>query len=204
MAEQISNHCWATPKCGITTAEIHFRDIKKEIKFEFVIVRNPYRRAVGFYLSKVINYGFKFGTKGVIPHLPGKIDLDCTFEQMVSTLKLPGDRHVNLQRALVGDRKLHFVRLENWTEDMKLVCERLDIDHSKYGYVWENRSTVTDTITEYVGNKPASWFRERGTPYEAPSDYNLFYNDNTKKLIRTLYKEDFEWLADVYDDLEII
>ena len=88
---------------------------------------------------------------------------------------------------------IHFVRCEHWIEDIALVCEKLNIDKNKYENVWENRSTVTNTITEYVGNKPASWLRENG----CPSDYNLFYNDNTKKLVYDLYKPDFDWLAKV-------
>ena len=195
MAERISKHCWATAKCGIITAITHF-EFDKEIDFEFVIVRNPYRRIASFYISKVIEHGTMHGRENVIPHIKSG-NLNCTFEEMVPLIKLSPDRHLELQKF---DRdNIYFVRCENWIEDIAFVCKKLDIDQSHYENVWENRSSVTEAITEYVGNKPASWFEENGNP----SNYNLLYNGNTKKLVYDLYKPDFDWLENVYDDLEV-
>lgn len=197
MAEPISKHCWATPKCGIITAILHF-DFEKAVNFKFVIVRNPYRRIVSFYISKVVDHGKRENVGSKIPHMP-EGHLDCTFEEMVPFIDINGDRHHQLQKKGLGLHNIHFVRCEHWVEDIALVCDKLGINKNKYENVWENKSTVTDTITEYVGDKPAGWLRANGSP----SDYNLFYNDDTKKLVYDLYKPDFDWLAKVYDDLEV-
>lgn len=199
MAERISKHCWATPKCGIMTASKYF-EFEKAIDFQFVIVRNPYRRMVSFYISKVIEHGAAYGADRQIPHI-GKtgVHLNCTFEEVLPHVSVLGERHLRLQLDKVT-KFAHFVRLEHWAEDMKLVCDKLDLDYDKYKSVGVNRSLTTDIITRYVGDKPPSWFRKKGIP----SDYSLFYNDQTKKLVYDLYKKDFDWLVDVYDDLEVI
>jgi len=221
--EKINDHCWATPKCGIITALTHFKNFRKpDVKFRFVIVRNPYRRMASFYISKVIEYGRSDVSKDNlpshkrdwIPHIQNSAaKINCTFEEMVTFLPDPNgkvDRHLRLQVAGLTDPPPYIDRCENWVEDMREVCERLDIDHSKYGYVWENRSVVTDNFTgpktdtprdvQYVGDVSASWFREN----TIPSDYSLFYNDQMKKMVRDLYRKDFDWLTDVYDDIETI
>ena len=215
MAEQISKHCWATPKCGIRTAQIHFpadgEYESKDSDFRFVIVRNPYARMASFYISKVINHidpdDAPRRRGGGIPHIRGG-KLDFSFEQMVPLVKAGkgADRHLKLQSDKMEITEMgtpahdfHIVRCEHWTEDMKVVCEELDLDHGHYGHVWENRSETTDSITEYVGDKPAVWFIENGVP----SDYSLFYNNHSQKTISQVYRADFGWLKDVYDTFEM-
>ena len=215
MAERISKHCWATPKCGIRTAQIHFPNGGKyEVKnsnFKFVIVRNPYARIVSFYISKVINKLHYEQTKkelgGQIPHLKtGKMTF--TFEEMVPLVTGDGgaERHfkyqstaMNITEMGTSAKDFHIVRCEHWAEDMKLVCEKLNLDHSFYGYVWENRSETTDSVIDYVGDKTPDWFRKNG----APSDYNLFYNDRTKEIVAEVYSVDFNWLRSAYDNFEM-
>lgn len=203
MAERLSKHCWVTPKCGIITASKHLTAKIPSSGFQFVIVRNPYNRIVSFYISKVIEYDGDQTLKE-IPHINAGDRLNGSFEKMVPLLSVGKgvDRHLRLQsHKIVGSEKgIYRVRCEHWIEDMKLVCEKLGWDHAHYGYVWENRSITTDAITEYVGDKSPTWFRENGTP----SDYGLFYNDETRQLIRDIYRADFDWLSDVYDDLEAI
>lgn len=196
MVEKISKHCWATPKCGITTAVKYFSS-DKAVDFTFVIVRNPYLRIASFYISKIISHAERFGLDNNVPHI-GDHSIDCTFEELISWITL-GDRHLKLQ-SHNAEKYTHFVRLEYWAEDIKLVCDKLELDYDKYKSVGVNRSQTIDTITEYVGDKPTTWFLETGVP----SDYSLFYNEQTKERVYELYKPDFDWLENVYDDLEIL
>lgn len=201
MAERISKHCWATPKCGIMTAKKYFQFNQENVNFQFVIVRNPYRRIVSFYISKVIKHGAIYGADGQIPHIDETDGLlNCTFEELIPHIHSSGERHLKPQSD-GAVKYTHFVRLEHWSDDIKLVCDKLNLDYSLYKSVGVNYSRTTDAIAEAsVGNKPASWFRENGTP----SDYSLFYNNATRAMVHELYKHDFDWLSNVYDDLEIV
>ena len=92
MAERMSNHCFATPKCGISFAEKYFQNINRDVDYTFLMQRNPYNRLVSFYINKVIYQGDppwslkeKYEYEVPIPHF-GIADTGVSFEEIVGSV----------------------------------------------------------------------------------------------------------------------
>ena len=199
MAELISKHCWGTPKCGISFAKKFFRNIERDINYNFILVRNPYKRLVSFYINKVIYQGDapwtlkeKYEFEVPIPHFE-IIDTGVSFEEFIKLLGMvdvtQAERHLKPQFMWVEDKTFNkVVHMENFKEDIKEVCEVLDFDYDKIKQKKSNHFNRTEDIIEYVHDKPTSWFRENGLP----KNYELYYTQEMKDIVYNLYKKDFE------------
>lgn len=199
MAEKLSKHCWVTPKCGISFAEKHFRNINRDINYKFIMVRCPYNRLVSFYINKVIYQGDppwslkeKYEYEVPIPHF-GISNTGVSFEEFIKKLRtinvVQAERHLKPQ--WLGIEKHSFdkiVYMENFKEDIKEVCELLDFDYNKIIERKNNHFVRTDTITEPVYDKSTKWFRENGLP----KNYDLYYTKEMRDIVFNLYKQDFD------------
>lgn len=205
MAEPISKHCWVTPKCGISYAKKHFGNINiPNDDYKFIIVRNPYERLVSFYCQKVIKY---FLTEKRIPHYCEvskinkgleyytyfEIDSNISFKDFVKDLSTRNifkmERHLKPQVSGIENILFHkVVKLERFNEDIKEVCSELNIDYeSLMQKPIENTYNKLDSIKETVFDRTPTWFLENGIP----NNYELFYNDEIKKLVYEIYQSDF-------------
>lgn len=201
MAERISKHCFATPKCGISFADKYFKNINRDIDYTFLMQRNPYNRLVSFYINKIIYQGDppwslkeKYEYEVPIPHF-GIADTGVSFEEFIKKLGttniVQAERHLKPQ--WLGIESFTFnkiVHMENFKEDIKEVCEVLDLDYDKITERKNNHFVRTDTITEPVYDKPTKWFRENGLP----KDYDLYYTKEMRDIVYRLYKKDFTLL----------
>lgn len=198
MAEKVSKHCWTTPKCGITTAEHHFR-FDKPIDYRFILVRNPYHRVASFFYSKVIYAGVAihkrrpdtYDEHRQIPHL-NMGDTRVSFRQFIQLLKTVNveraDRHLKPQYLGVTDMKFdNIVRCESYAEDIKPVCDALDLDYEEYAKLNVNHTERIE-LNEFVADYSADWFRENGIPKR----YDVFYDDDIEEIVWNKYRQDFE------------
>ena len=206
MAEQLSKHCWATAKCGISLAEIYFKGVDRPNNYTFIVVRNPYSRLTSFYMNKVVyqgnppwDYKDSYDNEIIIPHL-GSGNTGFSFEELVHELKKVNirgaERHLKPQCVGVLGREFDkWVQLENFKEDIREVCEELDFD---YDVITERKSNHFPRIDidYYIGDRPTKWLRENGLP----KDWRMFYNEETLEIVRQIYKEDFRWLSQFYEE----
>jgi hypothetical protein len=198
MAEQLSKHCWATPKCGISFAEKHFLDIDRNINYKFIMVRNPYNRLVSFYINKVVYQGNPpwnlkdtYVDEVTIPHL-GKGNTGISFEEFIKLLSgvnvYSAERHLKPQSNGVLNMKFNkIVKMESFIEDIKEVCEKLDFNYDKIIQKKSNHFERDSSITKKVFDKPSNWFRENSIP----KNYELFYTQELKDIVFNLYEKDF-------------
>lgn len=196
MSEKVSKHCWATPKCGISTS-IKYLNKNKDIDYKFIITRNPYSRVVSFYINKVVFQGNPpsdtkryYNEEILIPHILIS-DTSISFLEFIE--KLSKMNIINIERHLkpqyVGVENITFdkiVKIENFKDDIKDVCDILDIDYDCIRNV--NKFPKNDKITEKVYNYKTEWFRING----CPKNWELFYNDKLKNIVYNLYEEDFK------------
>jgi hypothetical protein len=205
MAEQISKHCWSTPKCGISTAEKWFIDIDKPIDYKFIIVRNPYHRMVSFYINKVIYQGTPpweiarkdFEQEVSIPHLRLG-NTGATFEEFLKLVNQidVGRAERHLQPQYLGVAHMTFdkiVKCESYEEDIREVCGVLDLDYELLSKKNENHFERTPLsllppATFKAYKQPTRWFRKFGIP----ADYSWFYNDELEEIVWNKYTGDFK------------
>jgi hypothetical protein len=199
MAEQLSKHCWATPKCGISFAEKYFQGVNRPTPYTFLMIRDPYKRMVSFYINKVIYQGDppwnlkdEYEFEIPIPHF-GIKDTSVSFEEFIKTLGtidvIHAERHLKPQWLGVEGKSFNkIVHMETFKEDIKEVCEVLSFDYEKITERKNNHFVRTDLITEPVYDKPTSWFRVNGMP----KDYELYYTAELKDIVYRLYEKDFK------------
>ena len=200
--EHRGKNIYATPKCGLSTVDKILMFSTKTSENNFVVVRNPYSRLVSFYINKVI---FKALPPDVIDQFnrafyekPIKIpsfehgDTSYSFEEFIKLLcsfdvyKL--DRHLIPQSHGSNNLKsFQVLRLENFKEDIKILCDALGVDVNRVLSVNENHFKRNHDIKTPVYDKPAIWFIDNGVP----KDWRLFYNEDLKNLVDEKYKDDF-------------
>tara|TARA_R100000742_G_C4279104_1_gene102922 strand:- start:1776 stop:2498 length:723 start_codon:yes stop_codon:yes gene_type:complete len=58
--KKVSDHCWGTPKCGISLLTNVFAKIEKPVQYRFLLARNPYYRVFSVYTEKAIDVNGRY------------------------------------------------------------------------------------------------------------------------------------------------
>lgn len=149
--------------------------------FKFVVVRNPFSRALSGYLDKVVRGEAQFNTlRQNISTIRGcnPSDIDhstVTFLEFCEALKLfkrpkQFDQHWRPQAAHICSSFIKydvFAKLESIDEDMELISERIGVKHIS---------------------------KERGRDHATSANDKLltFYSEDEANIIRDIYREDFD------------
>jgi hypothetical protein len=194
MAEKRGKHVWATPKCGITFVDTHLRHYLRNKDYQYIVVRNPYIRIVSFYSQKIVKK-YELGDRHIWHWIKNPEESNyITFEEFVYKLNdinvYASERHLVPQTyGIVNEKFNHVVSLENFDEDIKIVCDELELPY--YEIISKNKENTyvkTNTINHKVHDKKPDWFIENGIP----EDPSLFYTDELKEIVYNKYKADFE------------
>jgi hypothetical protein len=178
-------------KGGLNRFHVHSWKIKNQIPeiwkdyFTFTIVRNPWDRVVScfFWIMKNIEYVEEHHTEKGIKILPIHVFFDqfnSDFKEFLKYFKkhprytIRRNFHLQPQTNWIIDQStgeeldIDFIgRFETLEEDVKKVCEELDLPFKRLPH--KNKSNR--------------------------KHYKKYYDDNTKKIIEDIYKEEIQLLG---------
>ena len=204
---------YVTAKCGSSSLESWFENINhisfypKCSRYNFLQVRNPWKRLVSFYGNKVVDNdfvkvtgNFHNGAEGGGITSGGESLENCSFRELVTavynfenTLEphlQPQTDHMNLTQEKIENFD-RIVRLENFKSDMKLVCEDIGIPISSLDNLRKGESNKIKGEFGFVGDWKREKFAEIGG---IPKNYDVFIDDDLDKMIRQIYHRDITLL----------
>jgi len=202
MAEHQKRNVYVTPKCGLCTVRKLLSEANRDSDIPIIIIRNPYSRLVSFYINKVIYNSLhpdkisKISREELVDATPIKgyrfLRTDCTFSEFINSLKSRDinkvDRHLLPQSHNFNAKDFKILHLENYLDDIKILCNAVGIPLDWACSVRENSFPRNDKILEFVFDKPSIWFVDNGTP----KDWRLFYNSELSDIVFQLYASDFK------------
>jgi len=147
--------------------------------FQFAFVRNPFSRLLSAYLDKVQNTsnipfydqfrGLSFG------HFLKKLcqlDFDKVQPDNLSYNLI--DKHIVPQNLIIPLEKLSFIgKLESFETDLKLVCEKIELDYN-FDY----------TVGKSLNSKKLNTTKHK--------HYTEYYNNETRQIVADKYAKDIE------------
>ena len=208
---QISGY--VTAKCGSTTLEKWFESLN-DISFEpkcniynFLQIRNPWKRLVSFYGNKVVDHSFvkvtgnlRHGSESSLKSAGGESLENCSFRELVTAIynfdkQLEAHLQPQVDHMILTKEKIEnfdrIVRLENFKSDMKLVCNDIGIPISSLDNLRKGESKKIKGEFGFVGD----WKREKFVEIGGiPKNYDVFIDDDLDKMIRQIYHRDIALL----------
>ena len=167
--------------------------------YKFVVVRNPWKRLVSYYKNKKISMRHK-NLSFTIDKAQHLYTGDITFKELVHLLvNIPDERRedhvVSQYSGLEGIDFDKVVRIENFSNDMLEVKNELllPLDFNFDTNYHQPPSPISNS-KDYVYNKRPLDFNN-----DLPS-YEYFYNEDIKKLLNQIYKEDIEVFNYKFED----
>ena len=170
---------------------VQYGKIKKKYKnfyYTFAFTRNPYSRAVSFYLNKLIDPPQKIINRQLTPF---ELEPDISFEEFIKWLcnspyGADGvDPHWSSQAGQIPKSVDFIGKLENFNEDLLFAVKQIGIKDPKQirhlNFTTESGSNYTEDY-KYI-EKP----KDQGSV-----DFMSYYNDETLEMIQVRYKRDFK------------
>ncbi len=134
--------------------------------FKFAFVRNPWDRVVSCYQNRIVT-----ADKKRFKECHGK-NFDCFVRYIDKQDLLTADKHIKLQTASMPLEEMDFIgRLENFSEDLPYVLERLGCKNNNY--LHKNR-------TDHA-------------------HYSTYYTDETREIIARKYKADIDYFGYTFE-----
>lgn len=154
--------------------------------FRMKVVRDPYRRAVS-------SYRFVMQRHSLL--LPGDLsEEDLTFRGFLNFLETQdlasADVHYGLQKDCF-ERKLpdvyhRILKIESLAEDIAEVNRLLGTGYDPSGLRSPHHASYDPLIREFAADQKWSVIKD------SLPDYSFFYDENTARQVRDLYRADFE------------
>jgi hypothetical protein len=161
-------------------------------KDSYKLVRNPYTRAVSSYLAAIYN-------ETLLNQIaPGAKDTGISFKEFLFKVKEIGadnpklDPHIAQQ--YIQDEELfvkNHIRLENFTAEIKSLEQKFKLKNSPLHEFVKSPHHLTQAMQSNGRQSFADTRFSRQTIKTPLPDYTDFYNDETKKLVQELFKNDF-------------
>jgi len=168
--------------------------------YKFMVVRNPWRRLVSYYVNKKVIMRHK-NLNFHIENGNSSYSGDMTFTDLVNFLtKIPsGNREDHVESFFYGGKNIKFdkiVKVENYAEDMKEVERSLNIDVGLNfkEYYHQPPSPYSNSSENVFDKKPDSFDNDNIPSYEH------FYNDDLINKVGKIYEDDIKLYNYKFED----
>ena len=208
--------CYVCAKCGGSTLEDWFEKLDDvefsgpPKKYSFLVTRNPFIRLYSFYSDKIVKRNFVKKTGNLLFlqessrfGSPGEVIEGCSFRTLVNAIyeyhpqnRLEAHLEGQVEHLGLGEdyQKMFdsIVRLESFRDDMAKVCNEINIPAESILEMQVGASNKVSGDFENVSDLVREDFLKLGG---VPEDYMAFYDDDIRRKVEEVYKNDLRLLG---------